>query len=635
MLKQMRDGTKSKAVKLVLFGLLLLATLGFALIGGQGSFREALKNNTIVSFGRDKVSAPEFDHMVRNAMRGSQMKESDAYKSGLPYQVLQREIDRRLFSRAVYDAGILIDDVQAAKQIKEQISPLVEKGMSQKDALQYLLNAYGISEDGLVSSVKTQIAVEQLFKILGTGITPPDQMVTDLLKLRSEQRRGEYFRLTAANAGAVPKPSDDELRTYYGTLAHEYAVPEYRTLSVLVLDKSIMTDGAEKISDDKALDYYNNNISDYGTPETRTIAQAVAADETAANDIYNAAKAGQPLRAAAKGKGNFVTAQPYTQNKIAIELSKTAFSGAAGDVLPPVQSPLGWHVMQIEKVTPGTTKPFSAVKADIIQELSQDKASEALYEFSNKIDDELAGGKTVSEVAKEHHLTETTLEKINARGLTSTGQKAGGSLPVYDKLVETGFKLTKGAASQLIETPEGSFAIVGVKDVFPSETKPFDSVRADILSRWMTERSLKALGEKAAAINDRLKKGETLTTLAAEFGQSVQSTGFISRATDPVKARIDTALRSALFSIDSPGQTISFPADNAVTILRLAERKTDMPAKDSKDVTDMRAVLARSLSGDILASYRMGLVSKYDVEVNTKLMNTIYTRKAEDAAADE
>jgi len=636
MLKQMRDGAKSTVVKFVLFGLLLLAMGGLALIGGgQAMLGDAFKDDTIVSFGRDKMSAQSFDRMVQSTLRDQHMKQSDAYRSGLPHQVLKQEIDTHVFAEAADDAGIRVDETLAAKQVKDILAPLVEKGnMTDKEALARAEQAYGTDENGFVAMVKAQTASDELLKVVTSGVNAPKQLVDDALKFRNEYRQGEYLRLTAANAGDIKPPSDAELKAYYNSLASEYALPEYRTLSVIILDKKVLGDSI-KISDDRLKQYYDENSSDYKTPETRVISQSVAKDEATAKLIYAAAQKDKDLFAAgnavAKGKSDYIKAAPFAEKDIAAELSKAAFSAQAGTILPPVQSPLGWHVLYVEKIIPGGTKSFESVKADIEKELSQDKISEALYKKANKIDDEIGSGKSVSDVAKENNIAETVLEKIDAHGTGADGKKVNSTLPIFDKLVATGFTLKKGTASQLIETPDGAFAIVGVKDILPSEQQPFDKVRANVLARWTADRQLKALGDKATQIMDRLKKGDSFGRIADEFKQPTAMTGMIQRGADPMKVKLESNLIAALFSLDKVGQSTVVNSDNSVIIIRLADRKIQVPADTAKkDAEDMSAVIDRALKQDLLDQFRQSLMAKYDVKINDKLLNSMYAPKADE-----
>ncbi len=627
MLKQMRQGAKSTVVKTVLFGLLLLAMTGLALIGGQGTFRDVLKDDTVASFGREKLSAQTFDRIVHATLRQQHVKQSDAYRSGLPHKILNQKIDENIFAMAATDTGLQPDDALAAKEIKEMIAPYVEKGIPKEEVLQRIEQANGVSEGEFVSSLKAQIATDLLFKVITSGVSAPQQMIDDALKFRNEYRQGQYFHLTAENVSDIKAPADAELKSYYSSIASEYAMPEYRTLSVIVLDKKILGD-AVKVSDDRLKQYYDENINDYKTPETRVIAEAVAKDQATAKAIYDAAQKNHNLKDAAKDLGSYLTPQPFTPKDLPHDLGQVAFNGKVGDILAPVEQPLGWYVLSIEKITPGVAKSFESVKADIEKDLSQDKVSEALYQKANKIDDEIGGGKSLSEVAKENNIPETVLEKIDAHGAGANGKKQNSTLPLFDKLVAAGFSLKKGAASQLIETPDGAFAIVGAKDIFPSEQQPFDKVRANVLARWMTDRELKALGEKAAKIMDRLKQGEAFDKIAAEFNQPVQTTGLIQRGEAALKAKLESNLVAALFSLDKTGQATTVTNDNSLTIIRLTDRKIQVPTDTAKkDQEDMAGVLNRDLKQDLLEQYRLSLLAKYDVHINDKLLNSMYAPK--------
>jgi peptidyl-prolyl cis-trans isomerase D len=639
MLKQMREGAKSTALKILLFGLLLLAMTGLALMDVQGMFRRGVSSNTIFSIGREKLTAPEFDRIVQSTLREQRIKQSDAYRAGLPQQILKRELDSRLFFKAANDLGLQVDDALAAKQVKDILAPLVAKGLPEKEALQRLLQAYGFSENQLVAMIKEQLASQQLLATITSGAHVPKQLVSDALKYRHEWRRGEYFTLDASDINAAKNPSEAELKSYYDSIAGEYALPEYRTLSVIVLDKKSLGDEA-RISDDRIKQYYEDNISDYKSAETRLISQVVATDEESAKKIYADAEKTKDLKKASevagKGKGNYIKPASFTEAAMPVELSKSAFAGEAGKVLPPVKSPLGWHVLYIESVTPAAAKTFASVKADIEKELSQDKISEALYQRANKIDDEIAGGKTVAEVAREYKIQEVMLKKIDARGMDQAGKKPDAALPLLDKVVESGFNLKKGAASQLIETPEGSFIIVGAEDVFPSEQQSFDKVRTTILARWKANDRVKALADKSAKIMERLKLGESFNSIAGELKKPVQPTALVQRGTPAAKAGMAGSLMSALFSLDREGHATTVSGDGAVTVIRLAERKIRSPQEVSKeDSAAIEAILSRSLKQDLLEQYRMSLVAKYDVSINDRLMNEMYAPKDDNDAGGE
>lgn len=625
MLKIMREGAKSTILKISLFGLLLMAMAGLALMDVQGMFRGGIKSDVIASFGGERIHAQEFDRMVQTTLRQQRIKQVDAYRAGLPQQILKQEIDKRLFARAARDLGLVIDDGLAAAQLKEILAPLTAQGMTEKDALARILQTYSLSENQFVAIIKEQLATQQLLATVTSGISAPQQMISDALRYRNEWRDGQYFTLSAIDAGAVKEPSEEELKAFYTQLQGEYALPEYRTLSVLVLDRKVLGD-AGKITDAQIRKYYDENIGDYKSPESRLVSQVVANDEATAKKIFDAAtKApGDLAKIAAAEKANYVKPQSVNEAMMPAELAPAAFKAKNGEVLAPVKSPLGWHVMYMQNAMPATTRPFESVKTEIEKTLMQDGIAEQLYEFANKIDDQIAGGKTLTEVAAEKGLKETLLVKIDARGLGADGKKTDAGLPLLDKVIETGFSLKDGASSPLIETPDGAFIIVGVKSVTPAEVQPLERVKSQVLARWKKAHEEATLTEKANVLVERLKKGENFEKIAAESGKPVKSTGLLKRGTKGG----DETLSTALFAIEGATGATAIAGDGAVTLMKLSERKVQMPKEgNTAEMRTTEAILTRSLRQDLLEEYRAGLAAKYKVSVNEKLLNNLYAPK--------
>ncbi len=100
----------------------------------------------------------------------------------------------------------------------------------------------------------------------------------------------------------------------------------------------------------------------------------------------------------------------------------------------------------------------------------------------------LAGGKSL-DVAQQYNLKPVVLGRIDEKGNDAAGKKYATTLPAFDKVLAQSFKMKKGEASQLIETPTGEFLVASVKDVYPSEDQPFDKVRPAVLESWKQAQS--------------------------------------------------------------------------------------------------------------------------------------------------
>lgn len=630
MLQAMRTGAKSILIKTFLFGLLLLAMGGLALMDVQGMFRSGISSTTVAKIGSEKITSFEFGRLVDTALREQKIPRNEAYQAGIPRQILEQEINSRMFTKAARDLGIAIDDATVAQQIKTMLAPLVQGGMTEKEALDRLLSHFGITEKKLVSTIKAQMATDNLTDMITNGAFVPRQLVQDALRFRYEWRNGEYFRITAADTDKAGEPAAAELESYYKTVAMEYALPEYRTFSVLLLDKKgFGISDTASAADIRA--WYDENKSDYAKAEQRVIAQIVAKDEDTAKAIYEAAKLSKDLvqasAEAVKGKkANYIKPATVAEADLPLEISTPAFKGAEDTVIEPVQSPLGWHVMHIQKVIAAATPAFEDVKADIEKELAQEKSAEKLYERANEVDDMVAGGKSLDEVAAAFGLKATRFENVDVAGKDMNGKAISTTMPLFDKAVENAFALDKGAVSQLIETPDGAFLLVETQDIAPAAPQPLDKVRSAVIKTWQEKRQGEILDAKAAKIMERLNLGESFDKVAADLKKKTESTGLLQRsAAAAPSAKLERGIIPALFSIEKTGQATSVGGKDSVLILRLASRKTELPKDVStEDSAAMKNLLTRSLRNDLLGAYRNGLMSKNKVNINDQLIRDLY-----------
>ena len=643
MLQQMRSGAQSVLIKLVLFGLLMLAMLGLAFTDVQGMFRGGSSvTGGVAKIGGQKISVAEFDNVFQRTLRQQNIGSDEALRNALPLIVLNQEINSRLYARTAHDLGLIVDDKTAARALKrEVIGPIAaEAGVSEKEALQRLLGSLGISERAFVDTFKSQIASETLMSTLPAGARAPEQMIADALKRRYEWRRGEYFELTAADLGNALKPaSEDELKKYYASIASDFLLPEYRSFDVLLIDRAGL--GLDGKPDAAAVEaYYNEHASEFAIAEQRKIEQIIVGGVAGAKDMKAQAEAGQTLSAiakAAKASGDAVkskavfTASTYSEDEMDVELADAAFKAPGNALVGPVKTPFGWHLMKIVSVTPARTQPLSEARAHIEKELADEINGEALYNRATEIDDLVAGGATLDDVAKQYKLKLHSFSDVTSEGTDKNGKKIESKLPAFAKIVETAYTLDEGRTSQLTETSDGALLLISTTSVTKAQEQPFEAVRNEVADSLRLKKMGELFDAKSAEITEKMQLGESFEAVAKRLGKRVSSTGLVQRATTPAKAGIERGVLPALFSLDKVGQTTAVSGEEKVTILRLAERKTDTP-KDAKkeDVANLRMTLDRAVKNDILEQYRAYLMEKYKVTINEELVTRMYARRDTD-----
>lgn len=630
MLKQMRSGAHSIVLKFLLFGLLLLAFVGLALMDYRGMLSGNYQSSNVATIDGEKISSVEFEQLMQQALRRQKMSTEEAYKSGYPAQYLQNEINSRVLTKNVRDLGLIVSNEEAAKQLQVMLAPFTAQGLDKKTALQTMLYNMGISEGQLVESMKAQIGVETLMKSISTGIKAPPQMAQDALKYRAESRRAEYFTVTADEAGKAEQPDDKALEEYYKKISSRFMIPESRTLAVLVVDAKSLGLSKDPTEEERKA-WYEEHKDSYKVGERRVIAQLVVPKKEDADKLLAEAKTAKNLEALSKGTGKgistYVRSGEYTEAETPMGLAD-AFKAEKGAVVGPVETPLGFLIAQVEDIKPASVRAYDEVKSDVADAMSAaNDSGEALMKRADEIEDLIAGGKSLDEIAQQMKLKLTTLEKVTQNDLAVT------KLPAADQIFAEGFKLSKGTISQRLDAPTGEFVIVEVRDVFPAQEQPIAKVHADVLKAWNAEKKSALLDQATSKILDRLKMGEDFDTVAKSLGKKVSRTEMVRRDEHAKAAAMMKGMFPALFALDKIGQVtaIGTTADGA-TILRLADRRID-DAKEPKkeDLEQLRNMLDHAVQKDLLEQYRMSLLAKYKVKIDNKVLDRISKPRDENA----
>lgn len=632
MLKQMRSGAHSIVLKFLLFGLLLLAFVGLALMDYRGMLSGNYQSSNVATIDGEKISSVEFEQLMQQALRRQKMSTEEAYKSGYPAQYLQNEINSRVLTKNVRDLGLIVSNEEAAKQLQVMLAPFTAQGLDKKTALQTMLYNMGISEGQLVESMKAQIGVETLMKSISTGIKAPPQMAQDALKYRSESRRAEYFTVTADEAGKAEQPDDKALEEYYKKISSRFMIPESRTLAVLVVDAKSLGLSKDPTEEERKA-WYEEHKDSYKVGERRVIAQLVVPKKEDADKLLTEAKSAKNLEALSKGAGKgistYVRSGEYTEAETPMGLAE-AFKAEKGAVIGPVETPLGFLVAQVEDIKPASVRAYDEVKSDVADAMSAaNDSGEALMKRADEIEDLIAGGKSLDEIAQQMKLKLTTLEKVTQNDLAVT------KLPAADQIFAEGFKLSKGTISQRLDAPTGEFVIVEVRDVFPAQEQPIAKVHADVLKAWNAEKKSALLDQATSKILDRLKMGEDFDSVAKSLGKKVSRTEMVRRDEHAKAAAMMKGMFPALFALDKIGQVtaIGTTADGA-TILRLADRRIDEAKEPKKEeLEQLRSMLDHAVQKDLLEQYRMSLLAKYKVKIDNKVLDRI--SKPRDENADE
>ncbi len=610
MLQFIRTYAGSWIVK-ILFVFLILS---FGVWGIGDVIRGRGQSSTVVTVGPVEIGRTELDQEFRRQMErlrplfGGNLTAEQARQLGLVDQAVNVLVQRTLYDLAAKDAGLSVGVDTVRQRIADEPAFRNDAGQFDANRFRAVLRNNNLTEDGYIAVLRQEIGRSLVAGAVVAGATAPKPLVDALFRHQEEKRVAEV--VTLPNTGDVGTPDDAAVKAYYDANIDRYTAPEFRAVSVLPL--TIEAAGRDvEVTDAEIRAAYDERSGEFGTPERRTIRFVLVDDEAKAKQIADSAAA-TALDDAAKAAGEEVRSLDNVTKAEVLDLGDAAFALGKGKASAPVKTAFGWYVLQVADIVPGAAKSLDEVRARLIADIRREKGADRLYKIETQVDDALASGASLDEVARGQGVALVTIPAITADGKTPDGAAITG-VPAVAEVARTAFSLEAGKTSGVIETKEGAFIVVHVAGVTPAAPRPLDSVRADVVAAWTAAQQAKRTAEAAQALAEKLKTGGDAGELAQAAGGSIALTAPFTRDTTSVEG-LPAEMVGKLFAAN-PGEIVTGATATAQVIARLKEVIPADPAAPGADTATLATQVSRGIENDLATQFAEALRQRYPVTV--------------------
>jgi peptidyl-prolyl cis-trans isomerase D len=616
MLDTFRNASQSWFIK-ILFGLLIIS---FGVWGIGDVVRERAELKPAITVGKQSISAVEVAEEFRHdterlsAMFGGKLTRDQARQFGLLQRTIEQMVNRALVDEAASNLGLGVDDESLRRIIATTPAFQNELHVFDKTLYQHVLSRAGFTERQFVKMEKGDIAREQVGQMIGGGLKAPTLMADPLYRYRQETRVAETVTFPIDKMPAPAKPDDAVLNQFHQGHAALFMSPEMRGLSALIVRTTDVA-GDIKVADADVEKAYEIRQGEFQTPETRKIQQVLFEDQAKAKAFIEATTRDKDFANAAKNAGVSVSDLGSVDRKglPLPALADAAFAAPGTGVVGPVESPLGWHVLYVSQVTPGKSRQLSDVKAQIVQDLVKDEATNRLYALSTKIEDSIGSGAGIDETATALNLKPLKIPAVDERGNGPDGKPIA-VLPSVPGFLAKAFQTAQGSTTEVSALDDNSgYFVLRVDSVSPPAIKPFDLVKSQVLAAWTQEQKEQAARHQAEAAAERLKKGETLSSVAGPF--KVETTKPFLRASDD-KTSVPPLLAAEMFKQPQIGGVSVVATQGGTIVARLTSIIAADPKAQSNQFDRAREQLSQTLVNDIMQQYLAALQKDEGVHVN-------------------
>jgi peptidyl-prolyl cis-trans isomerase D len=557
---------------------------------------------------------------------GQRPEPEQALRFGLHLRALEDVLQRAVIDYAMQQYGLVVGMTEVQALIARNPAFVGPTGSFDANKYRGLLQQARISEASYVADVRRQIASAQLFGTVRAEGLGPTSLRDDIFKMEAEKRVAETVYIPDAIIVDVPKPTAEQLNSYFDANKNKFQIPEFRAFSyVLLTVDDVMAQVT--VTPEQVKQEYDARQAEFGSPEKRDVDQAMADNEDKAKKIIELAKSGKSLEDAAKdvlGSADGVIKLGSVQKKDlpAGPLADGVFAAPEGIAPEPVKSPLGWHVLRINKIEAGKVTPFDEVKAKLETELKAQLAPDLLIKLVTDFDRSLSKTQSMVASAQEFNLKVRTIENVDSRGQDSSGKQVV-SGPAASELVQAAFATRESSESQLLETPKGEYFVVRTDRVTPARTPALSEVEAKVVEAWQTEERRKRADAKVKEALDKANGGGDLGAIAKELGLELRTTKPVTRYDADTGNYLTQAATQELFKL-AVGKAQSVRSAEGSVIVRPKESQAADLAKDKDAVERFGKQLDGMVANDLVAQLLAALRAKYGVTVNEQVFTTAF-----------
>jgi peptidyl-prolyl cis-trans isomerase D len=477
----------------ILLGMLILGLAGF----GIGNFGGGITSMGRV--GETEIDVNDYARALQQRLRsasqqaGRTVSVAEARETGLDRQVLVQVVASAALDEEARKRGISVGDARVAQAIRDMPAFQGLSGGFDRQAYEFTLDQNGLNPEGFERDVREGAARDLLQGAVIGGVAAPTTFADTLIGFLAERRSFVWTPITASALAAAPAdPGTETLRAFYDANPDQFEAPETRAITYVLLSPEMMR--AEITLPEETLRRaYEDRIDEYVQPERRIGYRLVMPTQEAAD---------QAMADLASGATSFDDL-PAAAADAVFGLEDT------GDV-GPIATDLGPAIYRVAAILNPREVPFEDVRDELFDELALDEARRAVADEIEPLNDLVASGATLEEIASE---TPAVLETAE---ITPDLAEGIAGYPAFREAVQT---QDVGDFPELIELDDGGVAALRVDEIRPPQVPPFEEIEADVRDAWIADATQKAVQAQAETVKALLDGG----TRPASLGLSLQS----------------------------------------------------------------------------------------------------------------
>ncbi|KZZ30971.1 peptidylprolyl isomerase [Sulfitobacter sp. HI0082] len=602
----------SKTAVWALMGLLILGLGGFGAINLSGNLR------SIGSVGDKSISVDQYARQLQQEIRaieaqtGESLSFARAQEMGLDRAVLQRIVRNRALDHEADEMGLSIGDATLRDEIVAISAFQGIDGNFDREGYRFALQQSGMSEAEFERSIREEAARGLLQRAVLGGVSMPDTYARTLVDYVAEQRSFTWARLSESDLDTpVAAPTEEELQAYYDANTDDFMLPASKSITYAWLRPEDLLDEIE-VPEEELRAEYDARSDEYDQPERRLVERLVFANEEAATQAAAALEVdGTTFEALVEERGlALADVDMGDVAKSDLDAAGDAVFGAqSGDIVGPLPTSLGPALFRVNAVLPAQNVPFEEAREVLEETLAISRATRAVEARAQEIDDRLAGGATLEDLAEE--------TKMNL-GTIDWTQESSEGIAAYGAFREAAASLSADAFPQIDQLEDGGVFAMRLDETKPERPEPFEQARDAVETAWRDAQIVEALTAKAESLTGTLAEADGFEAagLTPQLGEGLTRSSYVDGTPDDFMDQV--------FDLDEGGVAV-LPAGDSVVVLRL-DAVTPAGEDDQTQalMTRLSQQLDQALAQGLFDIYSNAVMRDADPQIDQRAVSAVH-----------
>jgi peptidyl-prolyl cis-trans isomerase D len=640
MLKVFRDNLKYLSwilwVVIGLFVLFVFVDFGGGLRGKGGTpssvaARVGDRTVTVEDYQREKR---QLDQLYRQ-LYGEQFTPELAEQMRLPMQALERAVTSQILLAEGERLGLGVTDAEVRDRILEEPIFRDEQGkFVGAEKYRQILSNIRYTPTSFEREIRQDLLRQKLQELLRAGIWVSDAEVERAYREQVEKAKIRYVQLPRTRFLQEAQATPAELQAYFQAHREEYKLPEQREGAYLLLETDALRNQVQ-VPDEKVRAEYEAKkqefaheeqvharhmlvrVNDQVTEEQARVKLEAARARIAGGADFGVVAGEVSEEPGAKERGGDLGW--FGKAQMVKPFADAAFAAQEGQVVGPVKTEFGLHLIQVTGRRAAGATPFEEVKEQLRARLAYTGAQELAQTKAKQLAEQLKKNppKTPDDLAK--------VAQANPGVTSSPTGKFGPQDPITglgpsQPLSAAAFALEKaGQVTEPVQVPRG-WAVLWLSAIHPprdpelADVEP--RVRAALMAQRMQEKTLQRLQQARAG-------GATLDQVAGELGIEVKESAEFGAQGGIPGIGNNPELVAAAMKLE-PGQIGGPVADAQGAILfEVKERKSWDPIQFASVREQTRASVQNEKLNQLFASLVAERRREMGVKYDQKLLDSL------------